>query len=127
MRARSPEQLDRLFSEALNAGDLDALMNLYEPQAALRPQPGQVVQGTNAVREALGAFIGMKPTISLNAKTLAQADDIALTSAKWELKGTAPDGNPVQMSGQSVEVSRRQADGTWLFVIDTPWGLEWDA
>lgn len=27
-------------------------------------------------------------------------------------------------SGQSVEVARRQADGTWLFVIDTPWGLE---
>jgi hypothetical protein len=28
------------------------------------------------------------------------------------------------MSGHSVEVARRQGDGTWLFVIDTPWGLE---
>ena len=26
--------------------------------------------------------------------------------------------------GQSVEVARRQADGTWLFAIDLPFGME---
>jgi uncharacterized protein (TIGR02246 family) len=125
MPARSPEELDRLFAEALNAGHLDALVALYEPEATLTPQPGQVVTGTQAIREALRAFVATKPTLTLAVKTLAQTADIALTSAKWELTGPGPDGSPVKMSGHSVEVSRRQPDGTWLFVIDTPWGLEW--
>lgn len=124
MGARNPEHLDELFAEALNTGDLDALVALYEPQATLSPQSGQVVTGTNAIRQALSAFVAMKPTITLKAKTLAMAGDIAFTTSKWELRATAPDGNSTMMSGQSAEVARRQPDGTWLFVIDSPWGLE---
>jgi len=124
MGARTPEDLDRLFATALNAGDLEALMRLYEPQAALRPAPGQIVQGHAAIRNSLSGFLGMKPTIELSPRVLGQCNDIALVSASWTLKGSGPDGNPVEMSGNSVEVARRQADGTWLFAIDTPWGLE---
>ena len=57
MAARTPEEIDPLFAQALNAGDLDALMALYEPQASLMPSPGKVVAGTAAIREALGAFL----------------------------------------------------------------------
>ena len=34
MPARNPVEIDTLFVNALNAGDLDALIALYEPQAA---------------------------------------------------------------------------------------------
>ena len=127
MPARNPEELDRLFSDALNSGNLDALVALYEPHATLTPEPSQVVTGTQAIRAALSAFVAVKPTITLEVKTLAQTGDIALTSAKWALSGTGSDGHQTTMSGHSVEVSRRQPDGSWLFVIDTPWGLAWDA
>ncbi len=123
MPARKPEELDRLFATAMNAGDLDALVALYEPEAIIVPTPGQTAAGTTAIREALSAFVAMKPVVTLAARTLAQAGDIALISAKWELAGTGPDG-PVRMAGQSAEVARRQPDGSWLFVIDNPWGLE---
>jgi uncharacterized protein (TIGR02246 family) len=82
MPAHSPDELDRLFSAALNTGDLEALVALYEPEATLTPQPGQVVAGTQAIREALRAFIATKPMLTLQVKTLAQADDLALTFAK---------------------------------------------
>ena len=127
MPARNPEELDRLFSDALNSGNLDALVALYEPQATLTPEPSQVVTGTQAIRAALSAFVAVKPTITLEVKSLAQTEDIALTSAKWALSGTGSDGNQTTMSGHSVEGSRRQPDGSWLLVIDTPWGLEWEA
>jgi uncharacterized protein (TIGR02246 family) len=123
MTARRPEELDHLFAKGLNAGNLDALMAIYEPEAVLLPQPGQAVTGTHAIREALQAFVGMKPTITLDVEALAQTHDIALTSARWELSGTGPDGKPMKTSGRSIEVSRRQPDGTWRFVIDNPWGL----
>jgi uncharacterized protein (TIGR02246 family) len=124
MAARKPDELDRLFAQALNAGNLDALLALYEPNAALAPQPGQMVTGTQSIREALQAFIAMKPTLKmLETKTILQTSEIALNSAKWELSGTGPDGAPVTMTGQSAEVARRQGDGTWRLVIDSPWGL----
>lgn len=42
--------------------------------------------------------------------------------AKWELSRTTPDGQHSQMTGQSIEVVRRQPDGRWLYAIDLPFG-----
>ncbi len=105
---------------------MDALVALYEPEASFNPEPGQVVTGTQAIREALSGFLAMNPKITLEVKNLNQTSDIALTTANWHLTGTGPDGSPVDMRGQSVEVSRRQPDGTSHFVIDNPFGLGWD-
>ncbi len=33
---------------------------------------------------------------------------------------TGPDGNPLEMSGTCAEVARRQADGTWKYVLLDP-------
>jgi uncharacterized protein (TIGR02246 family) len=127
MVAQTPEDLDRLFAVALNAGDIDGLMRLYEPEAAMRPGPGQVVQGLAAIRASLAGFIAMKPTLTITSKVLGQCKEIALMTGSWTLTGTGADGNPVNMAGQSVEVARRQIDGSWLFIVDTPWGLEWNS
>ena len=123
MTARNPEDVDRLFAEALNGGDLDALVALYEPQASLTPSPGNRVTGTRAIRDALAAFVAGKPRITLRPRVVAQSADVALVTASWDLAMTGPDGKPVQMSAQSVEVLRRQPDGRWLFVIDEPFGV----
>lgn len=123
MPARTPDEVSRLFASALNAGNLDALVGLYEPQAALSPQPGSAVIGALAIREALSAFVATKPTIVMSTTVLAQTGDIALMTSKWELSGTGADGAPVKMSGQSAEICRQQRNGSWLFVIDNPWGL----
>jgi hypothetical protein len=50
MSARTPEDLGRLFAESPNAGNLDALAALYEPQAALAPSPGAKVTGMPGAR-----------------------------------------------------------------------------
>lgn len=123
MAARSPEEIDRIFERELNAGNLDGVLALYEPTAAFTVEPGKVVTGTAAVREAVAGFLALKPSISLSPRVLANTGDIAMVSSKWKLKGTAPDGSAVDLAGESVEILRRQADGTWKFIIDSPWGL----
>ena len=122
MAKLKPEDTNNLFAEALNAGNLSALAALYEPQATLMPSPGKLVTGTAAIKESLLNFIAGKPNISISSRVVAQAGDLAVTSGKWELSMTGPDGKPAQMTGQSIEVLRRHPDGRWLFVIDLPFG-----
>jgi uncharacterized protein (TIGR02246 family) len=124
MVKNNPVELDQLFERALNAGDLDALVALYEPQAALMPSPGKVVVGTAAIREALAGFLAAKPTIATSGKLVAQTGDIALLANRWTLALTGPDGKPTTMSGNAVEVARRQPAGHWLFAMDMPFGMD---
>jgi len=84
----------------------------------------QVVSGTKALHDALGGFLATKPRMTLEARTLAEAGGLALTTSKWMLEGTGPDGKPMKVEGQSAEFARQQPDGTWLFVIDNPHGLQ---
>ncbi len=119
-----PVELDRKFEQALNAGDIDALVALYEPGAALMPSPGKVVVGAAAIREALAGFLAAKPTITTSGRLVAQTSDVALLANRWMLKMTGPDGKPTTMSGNAVEVARRQAAGHWLFAMDMPFGTD---
>ncbi len=53
---------------------------------------------------------------------MIESGDTALVHSKWTTVGTDADGNRVDFAGQGTEVVRRQADGTWLFIIDNPFG-----
>ena len=75
MTARTPEDVDRLFAEALNAGNLDALVVLYEPDASLTPSPGTRVTGAKAIREALAGFVADGGTLLVIARGREPSDD----------------------------------------------------
>lgn len=123
MPARTPEEVHRLFAGAFNAGDVKAILSLYEPSAVLVPQPGQMVRGQAAIRDALGGYLALKPTFMMEPTRVLPSDDIALLFSKWTLTGAGPDGNTITMTGQTTDVVRRQKDGTWLMVIDNPFGV----
>ncbi len=116
MAARSPEDVDRLFGEYVNTGNLDALVGLYEPGAALAFVPGAApLVGTAAIREGLAGFLAAKPRIEMHVvKVIHAGDDLAILYNDW--RQTAPE----PLAGKALEVVRRQADGTWRFVVDDP-------
>jgi len=112
-----------LFEQAFNAGDLEALMALYESDATLVPQPGAVAEGTAAIRESLRWFLDRRGQITLETKLVLQVGELAYLSNRWSLSGgTMPDGSPAELGAITAEVARRQPDGTWLYVIDNAWG-----
>jgi ketosteroid isomerase-like protein len=41
--------------------------------------------------------------------------------SQWTLKGIGPDGSAVEMEMQGTEIVRKQADGSWKFIIDNPY------
>jgi uncharacterized protein (TIGR02246 family) len=123
MPATSPDETNELFAAAINSADLEAALELYEPDACLVPAPGEPVFGLDAIRAALQGFVDAKPTLTIEPGSLRQVGDLALAAHPWKATGEGPDG-PVEVSGHAVEVVRRQADGTWRFVIDDPYGGE---
>jgi uncharacterized protein (TIGR02246 family) len=104
------------------AGDIDGLLELYEPDAALIAQPGSVAYGREQVRAALEGFLALNGRITLDTKLAVTVGDLAYLANTWSLSGTGPDGNPVAMGATTAEVARRQSDGTWRYVIDNAWG-----
>ena len=110
MAAKEPKELSQLFERAIRSGDAAAAVDLFEAEAALTTQQGEVCHGTEAIRKLLEAYAAMKPRLKIqNLKTLV-AGDIALMY-------NAPTHEGLGVEGRAVEIARRQADGTWLYVM----------
>lgn len=125
MPAHKPEECDMLLIEAVHKRDLEAAVALYEPSASFVLDSGQVVTGRAAIREVFQGYLALKPKFTMEVKAVQQGGgDLALTGTIWSVTGIDANGKPFTDKGKSVEVVRRQADGTWRFVIDNPHGAE---
>ena len=123
MTARTPEDCDRLFAVHVNAGDLEALLALYESGGSFVKADGSVVKGHAAIREVMGSLIAMRPTIRTEVTKVVQTGDaLAIVYNDWSLTAKRADGTMLERAGRALEVVRRQPDGTWRFAIDDPYG-----
>ena len=119
MAALEPGDVHIQFFEAFKAKDVEALVNLYEPDALLMI-PGSPIAGIDAIRQ--GMEMGVESGLSFEHESLVahQSGDIAVLDCKTMVTETAADGTVNSYSSTSIEIVRRQADGTWRFVIDLP-------
>ena len=105
--AKKPNDLEKLFVERANNGDIDGLVALYEPGAVLISDDGEQVIGTDKVRQFFVNFLKNRPQLSPSIQSPAVCSgDLALTSARHS------DG------AVSAEIARRQPDGSWLWAVD---------
>jgi uncharacterized protein (TIGR02246 family) len=120
--ARTPAECHSLWREYLHARDLDSLAALYEDHATFI-RPGQpAVTGRNAIRELLRGYFAQSGQMELRTAFVVEAGGIALLRGEWTYTSTGADGKPFTNTGTSLEVVRRQPDGTWCYVIDMPFG-----
>lgn len=105
--AKEPNDLERFFVERANAGDVDGLVALYEPNAVLVSDDGSEYVGTDQIRDFLVHFLKDRPQFVPSVQSPAVCSgELALTSSRHS-NGTV-----------SAEVARRQPDGSWLWAID---------
>ena len=121
MAAHEPGDVHTQFFDAFNAKDVEALASLYESDALLAmPGGGGTLAGIDAIRRALEMGVGSGRTFRHESQVVHQSGDIAVLDCKSTVMDTAADGTVTSQEGFSVEVVRRQPDGTWRFVIDLP-------
>ena len=105
--AREPNDLARIFVERANAGDLEGIVALFEPDAVMAGVDGGDIAGHEAIRVKYATVLAGCPRFGLgNQQPAMICGDLALTSTWFD------DG------GAAAEVARRQPDGTWLWLID---------
>jgi ketosteroid isomerase-like protein len=121
MPARSPAEVIDCFANHLSAGEIDELLEFYEPDATYAVRPGKTARG-EAIRAAFLRSRALRLRMSGRCEQVTEAGDIALVRNRWGLRGQQPNGQSVESCGLSIVVLRRRADGTWDVVIDDPWG-----
>ncbi len=107
--ALNPEDLARFFIVRANAGDVEGLVALYEPDAILAGPDGQIMKGHDAIRLFYaGLLAGRRKFQPGEQRPALRNGDLALTSSRL-------------VNGQvTAEVARRQPDGSWRWAIDQP-------
>jgi len=107
--ATEPNDLGRYFIERANADDVEGLVALYEPNAVLAFPPGNLATGHAEIRKVYEQFVAAAPVLSPGRPHPALVSgDLALTATT------------LTTSEVTVEIARRQPDGSWLWAVDEP-------
>ena len=114
----TPEDWPRIFTEHLNAGDLEAVVALYDTDA--RFVSGETIVGRERIREALQGLIDTQTRLQARVVRAVTVGDVTLLYSDFD--GTAVDasGKPVELHHRAIEVLRRQPDGTWALIVGDP-------
>src|SRR5262245_4756668 len=117
-----PEDWPRVFARHLNAGDLESVMELYEPDARFVAASGETLVGRDRIREPVARLIRAQTRLREQVVRATVVDDVALLYT--DFRGTTLDGSQtrVDMESRAIEVLRRQADGTWKLIVGDPGG-----
>ena len=117
MPVQRPELINAAFADGYNARDVEALLELYEPTAAVVNRDGSVATGGKGVREHLAGLVAIGGRMASTNRYAVVHYDIALVGADWVID--LEDGS-TPIRGSTAEVLRRQPDGSWRYVIDHP-------
>ncbi|MFD9891483.1 YybH family protein [Amycolatopsis sp. NPDC059027] len=117
------EKLPAAFMDAFNSGDAERVASFYSASAVLVPSHDHPVAGNDLLAANQG-FLDFRLPIDIRLRHAYVAGDIALLITNWSLRGTAPNGETVDLSGTATDVAQRGTDGYWRLVIDSPFGTQ---
>ncbi len=122
--APTPEDCNRMLLAALESGDIETSVALYEPEAVLFRKSGQAMTGHEDIRKNNAFLIALKPkfTIEFIKTTVSGDGTLATNRMKANMVGTSSEGKKIEGQIHTLEVVRKQADGSWRYIIDDPYG-----
>lgn len=111
----TPEDICRVFADAMARGDLAGVLDVYDHDAVFVAASGDVTTSRDELRDAVAPLVIARTRFDYDVKQVAIADDVALMHTEWTVGGRKV---------YAIEVARRQADGAWKWLIGDPHSVE---
>ncbi|UCC44159.1 MAG: DUF4440 domain-containing protein [Candidatus Zixiibacteriota bacterium] len=111
---------DREFSRAsLEIGMAEAFVKFADDSARMLQNGTWPIQGKEAIRERMSG--DSKATLQWEPYfvDVGASGDLGYTLGKWEHTSVDSAGNTQKAYGTYVSIWKRQADGSWKWVLDT--------
>lgn len=125
MASHPLEQVIQAADRAITAGDFDALMDFYAPDATLVVKPGLNVSGRDNIR---AAFVKIAEHFSHSLvvrqgrmEVIEGGGDSALVIMESVLD-YVEEGRPVSVTRRATYVFRLEAGGKWRCLVDNSYG-----
>lgn len=114
------EQLNQAFGKAVANQDLDAVMELYAPDAKLLPPGAPMMEGADAIRGFFQAMLdaGVRG-LELDSAVVDGSDDFGVDVGRYRLTLQPPGGESMIDEGKYIVVLKRQSDGSLRLQYDT--------
>jgi uncharacterized protein (TIGR02246 family) len=117
-----PEGVIPSLIERFNAGSVEAMMDLYAPEAVFVANDGRTVSDRSEIAAQFRRDISLGLPLKANVRHVFVGDDTAQIVVDWSIEGTGPDGKRVHLGGSASDIVRRGADGFWRYLIDNNQG-----
>ena len=114
-------ELGNQYGLACNTGDIELYMSLWDDNGVQMPPDEPAVIGKEQIRARMGTLFNLffMEMLSLTTEEVQVAGDWAFTRATYMLSLTPKaGGEPILVDGKDLNISKRQADGTWKIYID---------
>jgi uncharacterized protein (TIGR02246 family) len=113
------QTLDEAWIKGAQAGDVEALVALYAPDAVLYTPGVFEAKGTDAIRKELASLVGGFTITNMKIDgTYETHGDLSLGWGRWSMTATPKGGGaPEQWAGRATVIAKR-VKGKWLYAVD---------
>ena len=112
------EDAHSTLAAAFNTGDVSTVLDMYDYNGIIVPEPGKAVSGKQKFEEAIKAILSVKGKMEIKTVYCLQSGDVAVGRSEWNIT----DGKEVKISAKGIELMKQQPDGTWKILIDHAFG-----
>ncbi len=112
------EDAHKTLAAAFNTGDVQTVLNMYDFNGIIVPEPDKPVSGRAKFEEAIKAILSIKGKMEIKTVYCLETNGLAVGRSEWNIT----DGNEVKISSKGIELMKQQPDGTWKILIDHAFG-----
>jgi ketosteroid isomerase-like protein len=117
-----PEDVIPSLVERFNSRNIDAMMELYSPEAVFVDMDGRVITDRNEFAALFQRDMNLGVPLKANVRHVFVGGDTAQIILDWSIDGTDPNGKHVHVHGTASDIMRRGEDGVWRYIIDNNQG-----
>jgi ketosteroid isomerase-like protein len=108
--------------ERFNARNLDAMMELYAPEAVFVANDGRIITDRSEFAALFQRDMNLGVPLKANVRHVFVGGDTAQIVLDWAIHGEDSEGKLVHVHGTASDIMRRAADGVWRYIIDNNQG-----